>query len=95
VFILNCFFGLFIWHVSNINKYEFVKADDSFYLNNHPAGIQEVNLNREKVKFHLEENNFFKKPIHEMVRLWPRYINEKEQQKLKQKLKRKKKGKRF
>jgi hypothetical protein len=77
------------------NKYEFIKTDDRFYLNNHPAGIQEINLNMEQVKFHLEEKNFFKKPILEMVRLLPWYNNEKEQYKLKQKLKRKRKGRRF
>ena len=75
-------------------NYNPVKVEDRFYLNNHPAGIQEVNLNLEKLKSHLEEKNFFTKPILEMVRLMPWYNNEKEQNKLKQKLKRKKKGKR-
>ena len=74
------------------NKYEVVKRDDLFYLNNHPAGIQEVYLNLEQLKSHLEGRNIFTKPILEMVRLLPWYNNEKEQRNRKQKLKRKGKG---
>ena len=74
------------------NKYELVKTDDSFYLNNHPAGIQEVNLNMEQMKYHLDTKNFFSKSILEMVRLMPWYSRENEQIKKNQKLKSKKKG---
>jgi len=72
-------------------KYNVVKTDDQYYLNNHPAGIQEVSLNPEQLKFHLDAKNFFSKPILEMVRLMPWYSNEKERNKM-QKLKRNKRG---
>jgi hypothetical protein len=51
--------------------YNLVKVEDRFYLNNHPAGIQEVNLNMEQVKYHLDTKNFFSKSILEMIRLMP------------------------
>jgi hypothetical protein len=74
-------------------KYNVVKTEDQYYLNNHPAGIQEVNLNPEQLKFHLDAKNFFSKPILEMIRLMPWYSNEKEQSKKKKMLKQKRKGK--
>lgn len=74
------------------DKYKVVKTEDQFYLNNHPAGIQEVSLNPEQMKFHLDEKNFFTKPILDMLRLMPWYSNEKERANRMQKLKRKKKG---
>jgi len=52
-------------------KYNLVKVDDQFYLNNHPAGLQEVSLNMEQLKSHLEGKNIFTKPILEMMRLMP------------------------
>jgi hypothetical protein len=74
------------------NKYEVIKTDDRFYLNNHPAGIQEVNLNMEQIKVNLNAKNLFSKSILEMVRLMPWYNNEKERINKMQKLKRRKKG---
>lgn len=73
-------------------KYKVVKTEDQFYLNNHPSGIQEISLNLGKMKIHLDEKNFFTKPILDMLRLLPWYSNEKERSNRKQKLKRKKKG---
>jgi hypothetical protein len=52
-------------------RYHVVKLDDLFYLNNHPEGIQDVSLNTEELKSHLEGKNYFTKPIIEMVRLLP------------------------
>jgi len=75
-------------------KYNVVKTEDQYYLNNHPSGIQEVSLNPEQLKFHLDAKNFFSKSILEMVRLMPWYSKEKEQNKKKKMLK-KKKGMRF
>ena len=72
-------------------KYMVVKTENQFYLNNHPAGIQEVSLNPEQLKNHLDAKNFFSKSILEILRLMPWYSKEKEQNK-KQKLKRKKTG---
>jgi hypothetical protein len=76
-------------------KYNVVKTEGQYYLNNHPAGIQEVNLNPEQLKFHLDAKNFFSKSILEMVRLMPWYGKEKEQNKKKKMLKQKRKGMRF
>jgi len=76
-------------------KYMVVKTEDQYYLNNHPSGIQEVNLNHEQLKYHLDAKNFFSKSILEMVRLMPRYSNEKVQSKKKKMLKQKRKGMRF
>ena len=77
------------------NMYSVVKTEDQYYLNNHPSGIQEVRLNPEKLKFHLDAKNFFPKPILEIVRLMPWYSNEKEQNKKKKMLKQKRKGQRL
>ena len=73
-------------------KYLVVKTEDQYYLNNHPSGIQEVNLNHEQLKFHLDAKNFFSKSILEMVRLMPWYSKEKEQNKKRKMLKQKRKG---
>ncbi len=73
-------------------KYNVVKTEDQYYLNNHPSAIQEVSLNPEQLIFHLDQKNFFAGPILEMLRLMPWYNNEKERGNRKQKLKRKKKG---
>ena len=73
------------------DNYKVVKTEGQFYLNNHPAGIQEINLNPEQIKFTLDARNFFSKSILEMVRIMPWYSNEKERNKM-QKLKRRKKG---
>ena len=73
-------------------KYMVVKTEDQYFLNNHPSGVQEVSLNPEQLKFHLDAKNFFSKSILEMVRLMPWYSNEKEQNRKKKMLK-KKKGK--
>ncbi|HZK60610.1 MAG TPA: relaxase/mobilization nuclease domain-containing protein [Anaerovoracaceae bacterium] len=73
-------------------KYNVVKTEDQYYLNNHPSGIQEVSLNPEQLKYHLDVNNFFSKPILEIVRLMPWYSKEKEQNKKKKMLKQKRKG---
>jgi len=75
------------------DKYNVVKTEDQYYLNNHPSGIQEISLNPEQLKFNLDAKNFFSKSILEMVRLMPWYSKEKEQNKKKKMLKRKKKGK--
>ena len=77
------------------DKYNVVKTEDQYYLNNHPSGIQEVSLNPEQLKYHLDAKNFFSKSILEMVRLMPWYSNEKEQNKKKKMLKQKRKGMRF
>jgi len=76
-------------------KYMVVKTEDQYYLNNHPAGIQEVNLNPEQLKYNLDAKNFFSKSIVEMVRLMPWYSKEKEQNKKKKILKQKRKGMRY
>jgi len=76
------------------DKYNLVKTENQYYLNNHPSGIQEVNLNPEQQKYHLETKNFFSKSILDMVRLMPWYSNEKEQNKKKKMLKQKRKGQR-
>jgi len=76
-------------------KYKVVKTEDQYYLNNHPSGIQEVSLNHEQLKYHLDAKNFFSKPILEMVRLMPWYGKEKEQNKKRKMLKHKRKGMRF
>jgi hypothetical protein len=73
-------------------KYMVVKTEDQFYLNNHPSGIQEVNLNPEQLKFHLDAKDLFSKSILEMIRLMPWYSNEKERDNRMQKLKRRKKS---
>ena len=73
-------------------KYMVVKTEDQYYLNNHPTGIQEVSLNPEQLKYHLDAKNFFSKSILEMVRLMPWYSKEKEQNKKKKMLKQKKRG---
>ena len=73
-------------------KYMVVKTEEQYYLNNHPSGIQEVNLNPEQLKFHLDAKNFFSKSILEMVRLMPWYSNEKERVNRMKKLKWTKKG---
>jgi len=73
-------------------KYMVVKTEDQYYLNNHPSGIQEVGLNPEQLKYHLDAKNYFSKSILEMVRLMPWYSNEKEQYKRKKMLKQKRKG---
>jgi len=78
-----------------VAKYLVVKTEDQYYLNNHPSGIQEVNMNPEQMKFHLDTKNFFSKSILEMVRLTPWYSKEKEQNKKKKMLKQKRKGRRF
>lgn len=77
------------------NKYNVVKTEDRYYLNNHPSGVQEVNLNPEQLKFNLNAKNFFSKSILEIVRLMPWYSKEKEQKKKKKMLKQKRKGIRF
>ena len=74
-------------------KYMVVKTEDQYYLNNHPSGIQEVSLNPEQLKYHLDAKNFFSKSILEMVRLMPWYGKEKEQNKKRKMLKQKRKGK--
>jgi len=76
-------------------KYMVVKTENQYYLNNHPSGIQEVNLNPEQLKYHLDVKNFFSKSILEMVRLMPWYSKEKEQNKKRKILKQKRKGMRF
>jgi len=76
-------------------KYMVVKTEDQYFLNNHPSGVQEVSLNPEQLKYHLDAKNFFSKPILEMLRLMPWYNNEKEQNKKKKMLKQKRKGMRF
>jgi len=68
-------------------KYMVVKTEDQYYLNNHPSGIQEVSLNPEQLKYHLDAKNFFSKSILEIVRLMPWYSNEREQNKKKKKKK--------
>src|SRR5665647_137950 len=73
-------------------KYNVVKTEDQYYLNNHPSGIQEVSLNPEQLKYHLDAKNFFSKPILEIIRLMPWYSKEKEQNKKKKMLKQKRKG---
>jgi len=75
-------------------KYMVVKTEDQYYLNNHPSGIQEVNLNPEQLKDHLDAKNFFSKSILDMLRLMPWYSKEKEQNK-KRKMLKKRKGMRF
>ena len=75
-------------------KYDVVKTEDQYYINNHPSGIQEINLNPEQLKYHLDAKTFFSKSILEMIRLMPWYSKEKEQNKKKKMLK-KKKGMRF
>ena len=74
------------------SKYMVVKTEDQYYLNNHPSGIQEVNLNTEQLKYQLDAKNFFPKSILEMLRLMPWYSKEKEQNKKKKMLKMKRKG---
>jgi len=76
-------------------KYMVVKTEDQYYLNNHPSGIQEVNLNPEQLKDHLDAKNFFSKSILEIVRLMPWYSKEKEQNKKRKMLKQKRKVMRF
>jgi len=76
-------------------RYMVVKTEDQYCLNNHPSGIQEVSLNTEQVKYNLDAKNFFSKSILEMVRLMPRYSNEKVQNKKKKMLKQKRKGQRM
>lgn len=71
------------------DKYNLLKTENQYYLNNHPSGIQEVNLNPEQQKYYLETKNFFSKSILDMVRLMPWYSNEKEQNKKKKMLKQK------
>jgi len=73
-------------------RYMVVKTEDQYYLNNHPSGIQEINLNPELLKYHLDAKNFFSKSILEMVRLMPWYSKEKELSKNKKMLKQKRKG---
>ncbi|NEW81690.1 MAG: relaxase/mobilization nuclease domain-containing protein [Mariniphaga sp.] len=75
-----------------LDKFHTLKVDDKFYLNNHPAGMQEVSLNKEKVKIRMEEKNFFPASILDILRVMPWYSNEIERNKKEQKLKRKKKG---
>jgi len=76
-------------------RYMVVKTEDQYYLNNHPSGIQEINLNPEQLKYHLDAKTFFSKSILEMVRLMPWYSKEKEQNKKRKMLKQKRKGMRF
>jgi len=73
-------------------KYNVVKTEDQYYLNNHPSGIQEVSLNPEQLKYNLDAKNFFSKSILEMIRLMPWYSKEKEQNKKRKMLKQKRKG---
>ena len=73
-------------------KYDVVKTEDQYYLNNHPSGIQEVSLNPEQLKYNLDAKNFFPMSILEMLRLMPWYSKEKEQNKKRGMLKQKKKG---
>ena len=73
-------------------KYIVVKTEDQYYLNNHHSGIQDVSLNPEQLKFHLDAKNYFSQSILEMVRLTPWYSKEKEQRKKTKMLKQKRKG---
>ena len=75
-----------------VAKFNVVKTEDHYYLNNHSSGIQEVSLNPEQQKYHLDAKNFFSKSILEMVRLMPWYSKEREQNKNKKMLKKKRKG---
>lgn len=80
-----------------LDKFHTLKIEDKFYLNNHPAGMQEVSMNREQVKIRMEEKNFFAASILDILRVMPWPDNEKEKNNKRQKLKKKRnwKGKRL
>ena len=60
-----------IWRRTTIDR-------NIHYLNNHPAGIQQVSLNPAQLNFNLEPKNIFTGPMLEMVWLMPRYFDEQE-----------------
>jgi hypothetical protein len=54
-----------------VDKYHALKIDDLYYLNNHPAGIQEVSLNRMELKNWQNGKNFFATSMLDILRVMP------------------------